>query len=203
MKQTFLLSIFILFFLTVGHSQDDIETKRIKIQGKIYTAIITATDTLLLADLEDVSVTAPRAFSSDEEYRLYMRFRRYANKVFPYAVRAIKTYRDVKDSTAHLSKRKRRKATKQLQRRLEGELKEPLKKLTKQQGYILTKMIEKELDVPMYDVVKEMRGWFTANYWNSFGRIYGYKLKEGYIPGKDKILDIVLKDYDISYEIKK
>ncbi len=64
-------------------------------------------------------------------------------------------------------------------------------------------MIERELDTPMYDLIKDLKGGFTAGYYNQFGKLYGYKLKEGYIAGTDKIMDIVLQDYNISYEVPK
>lgn len=62
-------------------------------------------------------------------------------------------------------------------------------------------MIEKELNTPFYDLLKSLRGGFTATYWNSLGKIYGYNFKEVYQPGEDKILDAVLHDFDISYEM--
>ena len=36
----------------------------------------------------------------------------------------------------------------------------------------------------------------TATYWNALGKLWGYDLKEGYVPGNDLLLDDVLLDYD-------
>jgi len=91
---------------------------------------------------------------------------------------------------------------KKLQKKLDDEFKEPLKKLTKTQGYILIKMIEKELDTPFYDLVKNLRGGFVAGYWNQLGRLNGYRIKNGYIEGEDNILDVILQDYDVSHDYK-
>lgn len=63
---------------------------------------------------------------------------------------------------------------------------------------ILTKMIEKELDEPFYDVIKEIKGGWSAFYYNTTGRFYGYHLRDGYIRGEDVILDMVLDDYRLS-----
>ena len=90
-----------------------------------------------------------------------------------------------------------------LQKKLKKEFKDPLKKLTKTQGKILIEMIERELDTPFHTLVKNLRGGFTAGYWNTLGKMYGYNLKEGYIPGKDPILDAVLNDFDISYTVSR
>jgi len=197
-----ILFISLLFLTQISIAQlGDLTTQEVSINGKVYTAIISKYDTILLADLDytDITITAPREFEDYDEMRRYYRFKRYAKIVFPYAMSAVKTYHDVKDTTLEMSNRESRRHVRELQNQLEDELKETLKDLTKQQGYILTKMIEKELDVPIYDIVKDFKNGFTATYWNTLGKFYGYDLKEGYIKGDDEILDMVLEDYKMNY----
>lgn len=186
-----------------AHAQDDYVTQQVMFDGKVYTAMISDNDTIILQQLDDVSITAPRTFEDYDEYRKYVRYRRYAQKVYPYAVEAIKIFREVEVATQELNNRKRKKHIKRLQKDLKKEFSDPLKKLTKTQGLILTKMIERELDTPMYELIKDLKGFFTAGYYNQFGKLYGYHLKDGYIEGEDKILDIVLQDFDISYDVPK
>jgi hypothetical protein len=62
-------------------------------------------------------------------------------------------------------------------------------------------MIERKLDTPVYDLLKGLRGGFVAGKWQSVGKLYGYDLKEGYIPGEDPILDAVLQDFEINYVV--
>jgi hypothetical protein len=88
-----------------------------------------------------------------------------------------------------------------LNRELKEEFQDPLKKLTKTQGKILVEMIEKEIDVPLYFLIKDVRNGFTATKWSTLSKLYGYDLKEGYIEGKDPIMDAVLQDLDVSYDI--
>lgn len=181
----------------------DYKTTQVVFDGKVYTAMISSYDTIILQQLEDVSISAPRTFEDYDEYRKYIRYRRYAQKVYPYAVEAIKIFRELEVATKDLNRRKSRRHVRRLQKDLKREFSDPLKNLTKTQGLILTKMIERELDTPMYDLIKDLKGGFTALYYNQFGKLYGYKLKEGYIEGDDKIMDIVLQDYNISYEVPK
>ena len=61
-------------------------------------------------------------------------------------------------------------------------------------------MIEKELDKSMHELLKGLKGGFTASYWSTFSRFWGYRLKEKYKEGEDAVLDAVLNDFDISYE---
>ena len=69
--------------------------EKIEIDGYVLTAVITEDDTLYIAELDDVSITSKRKFDSREEYALYQRYRRYANKVYPYAVKAIRIFREL------------------------------------------------------------------------------------------------------------
>lgn len=182
-------------------AQGTVSNKRIN--GEIMTILITETgDTILLADdLQAVSITSPRAFKNKEERRRYYKYKRYALKVYPYAVKAIKIFREVEVATATMKKRKRRKYIKKLQREYEKEFKTPLKNLTKTQGKILIKMIERELDDNFYDLLKGLRGGLNARFWQTAAKLYGYNLKDGYTPGEDPILDLVMGDLNISYEI--
>jgi len=182
-------------------AQIDDEPKKLTIDGQIVTAIITETDTFIVADLGEMSVSSLRSFDDRKEYLRYKRYRRYAAKVYPYATQGIRIFKEMEAVTQNMSKRKRKKHVRRLQREMKKEFKTPLKELSRTQGKILVKMIEKELDRPFYDLVKDLRGGFTAKYWNELGKLYGYKLKEGYTEGEDPILDIVLNDYDLSYEV--
>ncbi len=164
--------------------------------GKKMIRIITARgDTAYVDQLNEVTISSKQQFASREEYDLYMRYRRYAALVYPYALEAMRIYDEAKESTRGMTNRERKKFMKELEKELEDQFEEPLKKLTRTQGMILTKMIEKELDTPFYDVIKEIKGGWSAFYYNTTGRFYGYHLKEGYVRGKNKILDMVLDDY--------
>ena len=196
---------FLMLILIVGISSSDGQTfhqertEKIEIQGHTFNAIISGNDTIIMADLEDVSISSPRNFKNRDEYRLYRRYRFYSAKVYPYALKAIKIFQEVEEATQNMRKRKRKRYIKRKYKQLKKEFKTPLKGLTKTQGKILIKMIERELDKPFYDLMKMMRGGFTAAYWNQLAKLYDYDLKKGYKKGDDPILDVVLHDFDISY----
>lgn len=158
-------------------------------------------DTLIVATLDDVSVSSMRNFDSREDYLKYRRYRRYAAIVYPYAVEAIKLFREVEYATNHMKNREQRRYIKQLHKDLKREFTDPLKGLTKTQGMILIEMIERELDTPLYALIKDLRNGLTASYWNTMGSLFGHDIKEGYIEGADPILDAVLRDMNISYEV--
>ena len=183
-------------------AQDSLPIVKDKLDGQIVGVEYSENDTLLVSDLEGVSVSVPRNFDDPDEYIRYQKYKRYATKVYPYAVEAIKVFREVEYVTQTMNKRKRKKHIKRLHKQLKKEFTDPLKNLSKTQGKILIEMIEKELDTSFYDLMKSLRGSFTASYWSTLSRIYGYKLKEKYQPGEDKILDAVLYDLNISHSMK-
>ena len=158
-------------------------------------------DTLIVANLDGISVSSLREFDNEEDYLRYRRYRQYAVKVYPYAVQAIRIFRETEYALTNLSNRESKRHIRRLQKELKDEFADPLKNLSKTQGKILIKMIERELDTPMYALVKDLRGGITATYWNTMGKLFGHDIKEGYIEGDDRILDAVLDDFDVSYEV--
>lgn len=176
------------------------KTGRMMIAGQMVNFMIDEQgDTLIMAQLDDISISSPREFANREEYLRYRRYKRYALKVYPYANEAIRIFREAEAETEGMSKRKRKQSNRKKTKELKEEFEEPLKKLTKTQGRILVKMIEKELDTPMYELIKGVRGTMTASYWNTLSKFYGHRLKEKYEPGEDAILDAVLNDLRLEY----
>jgi len=189
----------------LGQSQDSIPPIQhtVTLDGEVLYYRVENGDTLLLADLADVSVTSFRNFDSDTDYRRYLKYRRYASSVYPYAVEAVKLFKEVRDETEGLKKRKRKRHVRHLQKDLKEDFTDPLKDLSRTQGKILVKMIERKLDLPMYDLLKGLRGGLTAGKWQTVGKLYGYDLKEGYLPGEDPILDAVLQDFEINIDVEE
>jgi len=184
--------------------EEDLDMFETKIDGRIMTAMITDSgDTLIMETLDDISITSLRTFKDDADYRKYMKFKRYAAVVYPYAKEAIRIFKETEHVTQTMNKRKRKKHIKKLQEELKRDFEAPLTKLTKLQGKIMVKMIEKELDKNMFDLIKGVRGRFTAMYWHNASKLYSYDLKEGYTEGDYPILDAVLQDFDISYRIEQ
>ncbi len=175
------------------------------INGQLFTLLLDKNgDTLYVAqELTTVSLTSPRKFKSVDEYNRYRKYLRYAAIVYPYAKEAIATFQQLNAETEEMRKGKRKRYAKKLQKDLDDKFEEPLKNLTKTQGKILVKMVERELDTPLYDLIRTYRGGMTAGYWNTASKFWGYDLKHGYIEGEDPILDAVLEDFILSQPAEK
>ena len=98
---------------------DSIE--KLMINGQFVSALISEGDTLYFTDLGNVSISAPRTFDSRDDYMRYLKYRRYAAKVYPYAKQAIRIFREAEHVTATMKKRKRKKYLRKLSKELEKE----------------------------------------------------------------------------------
>lgn len=166
---------------------------------QVVMMVTEESDTVLVADLANVQVTAARSFEDADAYKRYLKYRRYAAVVYPYAVEAVRAWRDIEEHTDGMKRRKARKYIRQTKRDMKNAYKDALMKLSRTHGFLLIKMVERELDVVMYELIRDTRGGFNAFTWNALGNLYGISLKEGYEPGRDPILDMVLEDFDISW----
>lgn len=178
-----------------------IETSQMTLNGEVVTVLIQQGDTIIIADIDNVNISSPRRFDNSDDYNRYMRYRRYASDVYPFAKEAIRIFKEAQYVTQNMNKKKRKKYLAKLSKELEEEFENPLKRLSKTQGKILVEMIERELDTPIYDLIMMTRGKLKAFYWNQSSKLYGYRLKEKYERGQNPILDVVLQDFDISYQV--
>jgi len=182
-------------------AQEAPNTEYVRINGEWAPAIIADGDTLILMELDEVTFSAPRTFKDKQEEAKYNKYKRYATVVYPYAVKAIKIFAETDYVTRNMKKKDRKKHIKRLQKELKEEFEDPLKKLTKTQGYILVEMIENEREESMYELIKSLKNGFSARYWQTMGKFFNYDLKDQYTRGDDYILDMILDDLDVSYEI--
>ena len=80
------------------------------------------------------------------------------------------------------SKRLKRKYTKRIQKYIEEEFSEELKKLTRTEGQILVKLIHRQTGRTAFDLVKELRTGWRAFWYNTTASLFDISLKEEYKP---------------------
>ena len=147
----------------------------------------------------EVKVISTRYFKNPEDNKKFRAFKYNASVVRPYAIEAISLYREITKDFGDMKKKDKKKYTRKLQKEYTSKYKDKLVDLSKEQGFVLIKMIERELDTPFNDVITEIRGGWEAAKWSVTGAFFGYNLKKGYNPKDDKLLEIVLKSFDITY----
>ncbi|MBU1013837.1 MAG: DUF4294 domain-containing protein [Bacteroidetes bacterium] len=157
-----------------------------------YAKIVNG-DTIPVVQLKEVNVSAYRIVEKNE-FRQMTRFIRNVKKVYPYAKIAglkLKEYNDILLQTP--DEKEQKKILKRAEQELKDEFGEDLKQLTFSQGKILIKLIDRETGNCSFELVKELRGGFTAFFYQAFARIFGYDLKEKYDPrGEDSLIELIV-----------
>lgn len=186
------------FFLVTmaGLAQEPIRTS-----NDIYVvrAEIIDGDTVWLADIDEVFIFPERKFDNRWERRRYTRLIRNVKVAYPWAKLAGQKLEEVNDIMLTMESEKERKEyMKQVEDELKDEFEDDLKKLTITQGRILIKLVDRETGSTSYELVKELRGSFSAFFWQALARLFGENLKSQYDPlGEDRLIEeiIVLIDH--------
>ena len=91
------------------------------VDGEPVKVLVIDGDTLVIANLELISVTAPREFDYTEDRDRYSKYRRYAAIVYPYAVQGLRIYKQLEKESEGKSKREKRKMIKEISGRLKDD----------------------------------------------------------------------------------
>ena len=148
--------------------------------------------------LDEVIVYQPVQLKSYEEMKKYVLLRRRTLKVYPYAEMASKRFTTLKERLERMdNRRKKKRYAKLIEKYLEGEFKEELKKLTRAEGQILVKLIHRETGITTHALVKTYRNGFRAATYQFTAKLFDIDLKTEFDPTKVEedlwIEDILLR----------
>ena len=134
-------------------------------------------------ELSEVTVYNEINFKDSDERIKYLILRRKTLKVYPYASLAAERLKKLNDRLANLKKRsKRKRYTRIIEKYIQEEFTEELKKLTRSEGQILVKLVYRETDKTTYQLLKELRNGFRAFSYNLVARAFDISLKEKFDP---------------------
>lgn len=170
----------VLIFSQVNEKdQDSISDHYIIIEGdSIPRTSINLDEVLLLHKLE---------FDSKEDRRRYLILRRKTIKVYPYAKLAAERLKTLNDRLEAMTRRRdKKKYSKRIQKYIEGEFKDELKKLTRTEGQILVKLIHRQTGRTTFELIKELRSGWRAFWFNNTANLFDISLKKEYDPLNEK-----------------
>ena len=130
--------------------------------------------------------------------REHERMVRAVKKVYPLAIDAAQRLEELDIELAKLDLKKDQKAyTKAVEDALKDEITPMLWKMTRYEGMILIKLIDRETDCTVFSIVKDIRSGFTAGFYQTLARLFGANLKLEYDPeGEDYILEQIVIYYN-------
>ena len=161
----------------------------------ITRGVIQGNDTLAIIELEEVRVYQRKDFEYLYLKRRYRRLIYNVKKAYPYSKIAGTRLKALDDRLSTLDSEKERKEyVQQAEKEIMEEFERDVKRLTVTQGIILVKLIDRETGRTSYEVIKDLKGGFTAFFWQGIARLFGNNLKTEYDPeDSDRIIeDIVL-----------
>ena len=138
-------------------------------------------------DLEEVILLNKLQFTSKEDRRRYFILRRKTRKVYPYSKLASERLITMSERLKTIKRKTdKKKYTKRVQKYIEEEFSDKLKKFTRTEGQILAKLIHRQTGRTSFELVKELRTSWRAFWYNTTANLFDISLKEKYDPFKNK-----------------
>jgi len=122
-------------------------------------------------------------------------------KAYPYAQIAGVKLKELDDHLVTIKSEKEQKAyIDQAEKEIMEEFETDVRHLTFTQGIILVKLIDRETGRTSYQVIKELKGGFTAFFWQGIARIFGNNLKTEYDPdNQDKVMEDIIRGIEAGF----
>lgn len=162
--------------------------------------LIYRSDTLPVMQIPELNVYDVSKYNYLKSRR-YRRMIHNVRKAYPYAVIANDRLKALDEDLSKFNSERHQKAyMKEAEKEIMQEFENELKKLTITQGIILVKLIDREIGNTSYEVIKDIRGGFTAFFWQGIARIFGNNLKMQYDPdGEDQVIEDIIMAMEYGY----
>ena len=121
-------------------------------------------------------------FNNQLDQNYYYFLNKKLNRVYPLFLTALEQYEDIQDEMQTLDKTSQKKYVTQRQNDLANQYEIQLRDLTTTEGRVFAKLMNRATGKTVYDIIKELRGGWSAFWWNVKGNIADVSLKEPYDP---------------------
>lgn len=165
------------------------------VHGRVFRAIIVDGDTVVTAELPEALVQGRWTPRDRREAARLDRLTRTVVKVYPYARVTGDLLREYEHDLSMIKREGDQDLyVKLAEAELRAEFEAEVKDLSASQGRALIKLIDRETGRTSYDLVKELRGNFTAFVWQGFAKLFGHDLRSTYDPqNKDRMMELVVQ----------
>ncbi|NOU17245.1 MAG: DUF4294 domain-containing protein [Bacteroidales bacterium] len=148
--------------------------------------------------IPEIVVFPTRTFKTNRDYRQYQKIIRNIKIVYPYArIARIKLSEMNEQLQLLTAKRDKEEFINQAEKEIREQFEGQLTQLTVSQGKLLIKLIDRETGKTSYELVRELKGKFSAGFWQAIARIFGSNLKAEFdSEGEDKMLNELIVLYE-------
>ena len=162
-------------------------------------------DTVPWSVLDEMLFVAKPTLSDFQARRNYYILMKKVGRVYPYVREAALRMDSVNLQLEGIDRRRqRRKYTKSYQKYLQERFEPELRKLTRSEGQILSKLVYRETHTSVYEIIKTYRNGLSARFWSMTAWWYDIDLKRPYDPendAEDRLIENILLRKFISGEL--
>ncbi len=162
-------------------------------------------DTVPWSVLDEMLFVAKPTLSDFQARRNYYILMKKVGRVYPYVREAALRMDSVNMQLEGIDRRRqRRKYTKSYQKYLEERFEPELRKLTRSEGQILSKLVYRETHTSVYQIIRTYRNGLSARFWSMTAWWYDIDLKRPYDPendAEDRLIENILQRKFISGEL--
>jgi hypothetical protein len=139
----------------------------------------------------------PLPKQGSRDWKAYRKLVYNFRKAYPYALLAKEKTEQMEQQLTVLTSSKERDALiAKYEKEMFAEFEKPLRKLTFSQGKLLLKLIDREVGQTSYYIIKDLKGGFSAFFWQGVARLFGANLKKPYDKyGEDRDVERLVQLY--------
>jgi hypothetical protein len=201
------VKVLLAFFCSLMMQGQQIDTLSINKESNspLLGQLVVDGDTVPWSVLDEMLFVAKPTLSDFQARRNYYILMKKVGRVYPYVREAALRMDSVNMQLEGIDrKRQRRKYTKSYQKYLEERFEPELRKLTRSEGQILSKLIYRETHTSVYEIIKTYRNGLSARFWSMTAWWYDIDLKRPYDPEndpEDRLIENILLRKFISGEL--
>ena len=136
--------------------------------------------------MDELSLLNRPKFNNQLDQNYYYFLNKKMNRVYPMFLTAISQYQEIQKDIQKLDKSSQRKYVDQKQKALADQYEKQLRDLTTTEGKVFAKLMNRATGKTVFEIIKELRGGWSAFWWNVKGNIADVDLKEPYDPHKNR-----------------
>ena len=194
MKKFIVITLALLCFCNLSHAQKNWQ-ERIFMQYYVETP----GDTVFVDELPAAVVFPRIRKNGDPDIKKYYKLVYNFNKVYPYTdvARVIIERADSVLTYGHLSKAKKEKYVNSVQKEILDNFTDVVKHMSISQGQLLCRLVDREVGMTSFDIVKGYKSKVAANFWQGVAKMFKQNLKSHYDPkGEDVMTEYLIEKWD-------
>lgn len=207
-KKTYLIPLLALCIASAGFTQKAAAQDYYIHKGQeLMEYKIIGKDTVLVDDITPAVIHPSKVMSKRDLKEYYRRLHNFS-KAYPYALLISKIINETDSilAASHFTKKQKNRYLDNMKKQLLKDFEPAFRKLTLKQGLMMIRLIDREVGLTPYYIVKRYLGGPSAGFWQGIAKIFKGNLKQPYDRfGQDKDLEeFVVKwqngEFDDYYE---